>query len=82
MCWSVILKSDFYKLPLILNALLHVDLIGAVYHDQTLRSSVDGTSMLPRSRTSLYDKSFLVSAPKYWNSFKTNIHNGPSISSF
>ena len=34
-------------------------------HDRTLRSSVDGTLMVPRSRTSLNDKSFSVSVPKY-----------------
>ena len=51
-------------------------------HDQTLRSSVDGTLMVPRSHTSLYDKSFSVSAPKYWNSLPTYIKNAPSLSSF
>ena len=51
-------------------------------HDRTLRSSVDGTLMVPRSRTSLYDKSFSVSAPKYWNSLPTYIKNAPSLSSF
>ena len=51
-------------------------------HDRTLRSSVDGTLMVPRSRTSLYDKSFSVSAPKYWNSLPTDIKNAPSLSSF
>ena len=50
--------------------------------DQTLRSSVDGTLMVPRSHTSLYDKSFSVSAPKYWNSLPTYIKNAPSLSSF
>ena len=51
-------------------------------HDRTLRSSVDGTLMVPRSRTSLYDKSFSASAPKYWNSLPTYIKNAPSLSSF
>ena len=51
-------------------------------HDRTLRSSVNGTLMVPRSRTSLYDKSFSVSAPKYWNSLPTYIKNAPSLSSF
>ena len=50
--------------------------------DRTLRSSVDGTLMVPRWRTSLYDKSFSVSAPKYWNSLPTYIKNAPSLSSF
>ena len=51
-------------------------------HDRTLRSSDDGTLMVQRSRTSLYDKSFSVSAPKYWNSLPTYIKNAPSLSSF
>ena len=42
-------------------------------HDRTLRSSVDGTLMVPKSRTSLYDKSFSISAPKYWNLLPTYI---------
>ena len=51
-------------------------------HYRPLRSSVDGTLMVPRSRTSLYDKSFSVSAPKCWNSLPTYIKNAPSLSSF
>ena len=51
-------------------------------HDQTLRSLIDGTLMVPRSRTSLYDKSFSVSAPKYLNSLPSYIKNAPSLSSF
>ena len=31
-------------------------------HDRPLRSSVDGTLMVPRSRASLYNKSYSVSA--------------------
>ena len=37
-------------------------------YDRTLGSSVDGTLAIIRSRTSLYDQSISVSAPKYWNS--------------
>ena len=50
-------------------------------HDRTLRSSVDGTLMVPRSRTSLYDKSSSFSAPKYWNSLPTYILTYISCSS-
>ena len=50
-------------------------------HDRTLRSSADGTLMVPGSRTSLYDKSFSVSAPKYWNSLPTYIKNEHSLTS-
>ena len=51
-------------------------------HDRPLRSLVDGTLMGPRSRTSLYYKSFSVSAQKYWNSLPTSIKSEPSLSSF
>ena len=51
-------------------------------HDRQLRSSVDGTLMVPRSRTSLYDRSFTVSAPKYWNSLPTYSKIAPSLFSF
>ena len=50
-------------------------------HNKTLRSSVNDTLMVPRSRTSLYDKSFSVSALKYWNSLPTYIQIAPSLSS-
>ena len=42
-------------------------------HDRQLRSSVDDTLMVPRSHTSLYDRSFSVTTPKYWNSLPTYI---------
>ena len=48
-------------------------------HDRTLISSVDGTLAVSRSRTSLYNKSFSVSAPKHWNSSPTYIKNAPSL---
>ena len=51
-------------------------------YDRPLRSSVDSILMVPRSHTSLYNKSFSVSAPKYWNSLPTFIKNAPSLSSF
>ena len=52
-------------------------------NDRPLISSVDGTLMVPRSRTSLYDKSLeSVSAPKYWNSLPNYINTAPSLSSF
>ena len=49
-------------------------------HDRQLRSSVDGTLMVPRLRTSMYDRSFSVSAPKYWNSLPPYSKTAPSLS--
>ena len=37
-------------------------------HSRSLRSSANGTLMVPMSRTSLFDKSFTCSAPRLWNS--------------
>ena len=54
----------------------------SLVHDRPLRSSVDGTLMVPRSCTSLYNKSFSVTAPKYMNSLPTYIKNAPSLSNF
>ena len=51
-------------------------------HDRQLRSSVDSTFMVLRSRTSLYDRSISVSAPKYWNSLPNYIKTAHSLSSF
>ena len=48
-------------------------------HVRQLRSSVDGTLMEPRSRTS---RSFSVSAPNYWKSLPTYIKTVHSLSSF
>ena len=51
-------------------------------HGRTLRSPVDDTLAVPRSRTSLYDKAFSVSAPKILEFTSYFIKNAPSLSSF
>ena len=37
-------------------------------HYRTLRSSVNGALAVPRSRSSLFDRSYSYTAPKLWNS--------------
>ena len=51
-------------------------------HNRILRSSVNGTLAVPRSRTSLYDKSFSISAPRLWNSLPSTVRNATSLDSF
>ena len=47
-----------------------------------LRSSENGSLAVPRSRTTLYDKSFTCSASKLWNTLPCAIKSAPSLSSF
>ncbi|MCG7875530.1 MAG: reverse transcriptase family protein [Candidatus Thiodiazotropha endolucinida] len=49
---------------------------------RTLRSSVNGTLAIPRSRTSLYDGAFSTSAPRLWNSLPISVRNATSLNSF
>ena len=51
-------------------------------HDRALRSSANGTLAVPRSRTSLFDRSFSYSAPRLWNSFPDSVRNSSSLSDF
>ncbi|MCG8046530.1 MAG: reverse transcriptase domain-containing protein [Candidatus Thiodiazotropha endolucinida] len=51
-------------------------------HDRHLRSSVNGNLAVPRSRTSLYDRSFAVTAPRLWNSLPISLRNSPSLGAF
>ena len=44
-------------------------------HDRHLRSSVSGTLAVPRSRSSIFDRSFAVSAPKLWNLLPIDLRN-------
>ena len=38
-------------------------------HNRAPRSSANGTQAVPRSRSSVFDRSFSYSAPRLWNSF-------------
>ena len=51
-------------------------------YDRRLRSSVNGTLAVPRSRTSLYDRSFSVSAPRLWNSLPVSLRHSTSLNVF
>ena len=42
-------------------------------HDRHLRSSVNGTLAIPRSRSSIFDRSFAISAPRLWNSLPIDL---------
>ena len=43
-------------------------------HNRTLRSSVNGALAVPRSRASLFDRSYSYTALKLWNSIPIPIH--------
>ena len=51
-------------------------------HNLNLRSSVNGTLYVPKSRTSLYDGSFSCSAPRLWNALSQTVTNASSLSTF
>ena len=51
-------------------------------HDRHLRSSVNGTLAIPRSRSSIFDRSFAVSAPRLWNSLPIDLRNSSTLHSF
>lgn len=51
-------------------------------HSRSLRSSLNGTLAVPRSRTSLYDRSFSLSAPRLWNSLPISARNSSSLNGF
>ena len=51
-------------------------------HSRSLRSSVNGTLSVPRSRTSLFDRSFSSSAPRIWNSLPISVRNSSTLNGF
>ena len=51
-------------------------------HNRTLRSSVNGALAVQRSRSSLFDRSYLYTAPKLWNSIPIAFRNASSLTSF
>ena len=48
-------------------------------NNRVLRSSENGTIVIPRSKTALYDGSFSCSAPKLWNSLPETVRLAPSL---
>ena len=51
-------------------------------HCLNLRSSVNGTLYVPKSRTTLYNGAFSYSAPKLWNSLPQPIRNCDTLNAF
>ena len=49
-------------------------------HNLNLRSSVNGTLYVSKSRISLYDGSFSCSAPRLWNALPQTVINASSLS--
>ena len=51
-------------------------------HNRNLRSATNGSLSVPRSRTSLFDRSFSATAPKLWNSLPKEITTASSLENF
>ena len=51
-------------------------------HNRNLRSATNGSLSVPRSRTSLFDRSFSATAPKLWNSLPKKIITASSLENF
>ena len=51
-------------------------------HNRKLRSVTNGSLSVPRSRTSLFDRSFSATAPKLWNSLPKEITTASSLENF
>ena len=51
-------------------------------HTQQLRSEAHNMLCVPRSHTSLYDKSFSISAPKSWNNLPSELRQLQTLGTF
>ena len=51
-------------------------------HNLTPRLSVNGALAVPRSRSSLFDRSYSYTAPKLWNSIPIQVRDSPSLKRF
>ena len=54
----------------------------AIAYNRNLRSSENGSLMVPKTRTSFYTSSFTVSSPKLWNTFLTSVKQATSLNTF
>ena len=54
----------------------------AIACNRNLRSTGNGSLMLPKTKTSLYTGSFTFSAPKLWSTFPTSVKQAPSLNTF
>ena len=51
-------------------------------HNRNLRSATNGSLSVPRSRTSLFDRSFSATAAKLWNLLPKEINTASSLENF
>ena len=54
----------------------------AIAYNRNLRSSENGSLMVPKTSASFYTGSFTVSAPKLWNTFPTSVKQATSLNTF
>ena len=51
-------------------------------HSLNLRLADNGSLLVPKSRTAMYDGSFSCSAPRLWNALPENVRNAESLNVF
>ena len=51
-------------------------------HTRTLRSSSNGTLSIPRSKTTIFDRSFSSTAPRLWNQLPESVRKSTSLNAF
>ena len=51
-------------------------------YNRNLRSSENGSLMVPKTKTSFYTRSFTDLAPKLWNTFPTSVKQATSLNTF
>ena len=54
----------------------------ALVCNRNLRSSENGSLILPKTKTALYTGSFTFSAPKLWNTFPKSVRLASSLNEF
>ena len=54
----------------------------AIACNRKLRSTENGTLMIPKTNTTLYTGSFTCSAPKLWNTFPTSVKQASTLNTF
>ena len=51
-------------------------------HNRTLRSTLNGSLAVPRSKTAIFDGSFSCTAPRLWNQLPEATKKASSLSCF
>ena len=54
----------------------------AIACNRKLRSTENGTLVIPKTNTTLYTGSFTCSAPKLWNTFPTSVKQASALNTF